>query len=143
MGAPGCLTARVSSHRESSATPCSHLCNLLVDVDDFLHADKMRFAARILALAGLGAANPTLPETPDTFKSSTTTNQASLSLMPACADGESPMNGNMCIMKQTGTFWYDLPGNRTRFDADPPDMSGGVMGSMMGGIQFMAAKHAY
>ena len=43
----------------------------------------MRFAALILALAGLGASNPTLPETPDTFKSSSTTNQASLSLMPA------------------------------------------------------------
>ena len=89
----------------------------------------MRLAALVLALAGLVvAANPTLPETPDTFKSSTTTNQASMSAMPACADGESPVSGNMCIMKQTGTFWYDLPGNRTRFDADPPDMSG-----MMGG----------
>ena len=87
----------------------------------------MRFAA----LVGLVAA---VPETPDTFKSSTTTNQASVSAMPACADGESPMNGNLCLPKQTGTFWYDLPGNRTRFDADPPDMSGGVMGSMMGGM---------
>ena len=80
MGAPGCLTARVSSHRESSATPCSHLCYLLVDVDDFLHADKMRFAALLLTLSGLVASNPTLPETPDTFKSSTTTNQASMSM---------------------------------------------------------------
>ena len=81
----------------------------------------MRFAALILPLTGLVAATPTLPETPDTFKSSTTTNQASMSMMKACDDGESPMNGNICLPKLTGTFWYDLPGNRTRFDADPPD----------------------
>ena len=87
----------------------------------------MRFAA----LVGLVAA---VPETPDTFKSSTTTNQASMSAMQACADGESPMNGNMCLPKQTGTFWYDLPGNRTRFDADPPDMSGGMMGGSGSGM---------
>ena len=57
----------------------------------------MRFAALILALAGLGVA---VPETPDTFKSSTTTNQASMSMMPACADGESPMNGNLCLTRR-------------------------------------------
>ena len=57
----------------------------------------MRFAA----LVGLVAA---VPETPDTFKSSTTTNQASMSMMKACEDGESPMNGNMCLPKLTGTF---------------------------------------
>ena len=94
----------------------------------------MRFAALILPLTGLVAATPTLPETPDTFKSSTTTNQASMSMMKACDDGESPMNGNMCLPKLTGTFWYDLPGNRTRFDADPPDMSGGMMGSSGSGM---------
>lgn len=61
-----------------------------------VHADKMRFAALLLTLSGLVASNPTLPETPDTFKSSTTTNQASMSIMSsALALKDNSMNAKI------------------------------------------------
>ena len=88
----------------------------------------------IVIFASLANADePILPTTPDTFKSGTTTQQASMSMMPACKGDESPLKGDMCILEQSGKFWYDLPGNRTRFDADPPDTSGMMGGGMMGG----------